>query len=211
MNEAHQDILKFSLLVFILFIAGVVPSCIGSAAEYRVAYQLSKGNIEVAKQMSNRTMVLTGITSLVSTAILFAARNPLISVITNDADLFAMLIGVMPYLLLCQPLISLTTTGAYLNRALAMYQRSTKIELLITCLVTLPAAWVSTFIFGWDISGLIAASFVGYATMGAVILAIYNNADWEKAVRKNRKMAGTVESSKLGCEEDTKKPELSLI
>ena len=49
-----------------------------------------------------------------------------------------------------------------------------------------------------------AASFVGYATTGAVILAIYNNADWDKAVRKNRKMAGTIESSKLGCE-DTKK------
>lgn len=153
--------------------------------------------------MSNRSMVITGITSLVGTAILFAVRNPLIRVITNDDDISEMLIGVMPYLLLCQPLISLTTTGANLNRALAMYQRSTKIELLITCLITLPAAWVSTFIYGWDISGLTAASFVGYATMGAVILAIYNNADWEKAVRKNRKMAGTVESSKLGCE-DTK-------
>jgi Na+-driven multidrug efflux pump len=187
-----------------LFVAGVVPSCVGSAAEYRVAYQLSKGNIEVAKQMSNRSMVITGITSLVGTAIMFAARHPLISAFTNDDDLSKMLIGVMPYLLLCQPLISLTETGAYLNRALAMYQRSTKIELLITCLITLPAAWVSTFIYGWDISGLTAASFVGYATMGAVILAIYNNADWDKAVRKNRKMAGTVESSKLGCE-DTKK------
>ena len=179
----------------------MVPSCVGSAAEYRVAYQLSKGNIEVAKQMSNMSMVVTGITSLVGTAIMFAFRHPLIRVITHDDDLFGMLMGVMPYLLLCQPLISLTTTGAYLNRALAMYQRSTKIELLITCLVTLPAAWVSTFIYGWDISGLTAASFVGYATMGAVILAIYNNADWEKAVRKNRKMAGTVESSKLVYED----------
>jgi len=186
-----------------LFIAGVVPSCVGSAAEYRVAYQLSKGNIEVAKQMSNRSMVITGITSLVGTAIMFAARHPLISVITSDYDLSKMLIGVMPYLLLCQPLISLTETGAYLNRALAMYQRSTKIELLITCLITLPAAWVSTFIYGWDISGLTAASFVGYATTGAVILAIYNNADWDKAVRKNRKMAGTVESSKLDTSIDT--------
>ena len=181
----------------------MVPSCVGSAAEYRVAYQLSKGNIEVAKQMSNRSMVITGITSLVGTAIMFAARHPLISVITNDDDLSKMLIGVMPYLLLCQPLISLTETGAYLNRALAMYQRSTKIELLITCLITLPAAWVSTFIYGWDISGLTAASFVGYATTGAVILAIYNNADWDKAVRKNRKMAGTVESSKLDTSIDT--------
>ena len=181
----------------------MVPSCVGSAAEYRVAYQLSKGNIEVAKQMCNTSMVVTGITSLVGTAIMFAARHPLIRVIANDDDISKMLIGVMPYILCCQPLISLTTTGAYLNRALAMYQRSTKIELLITCLITLPAAWVSTFIYGWDISGLTAASFVGYATTGAVILAIYNNADWDKAVRKNRKMAGTVESSKLDTSIDT--------
>ena len=181
----------------------MVPSCVGSAAEYRVAYQLSKGNIEVAKQMSNSSMVITGIASLAGTAIMFAVRHPLITVMTNDDDISKMLIGVIPYLLLCQPLIALTTTGANLNRALAMYQRSTKIELLITCLITLPAAWVSTFIYGWDISGLAAASFVGYATMGAVILAIYNNADWEKAVRKNRKMAGTVESSKLDTSIDT--------
>ena len=186
-----------------MFVAVVAPTCVGSAAEYRVAYQLSKGNIEVAKQMCNTSMVITGITSLVGTAVVFAVRHPLIKVIANDDNISKMIIEVMPYILCCQPLISLTSTAANLNRALAMYQRSTKIELLITCLITLPAAWVSTFIFSWDISGLTAALFVGYATMGAVILAIYNNADWEKAVRKNRKMAGTVESSKLGCEDKT--------
>ena len=179
----------------------MAPTCVGSAAEYRVAYQLSKGNIEVAKQMCNTSMVITGITSLVGTAVVFAVRHPLIKVIANDDNISKMIIEVMPYILCCQPLISLTSTAANLNRALAMYQRSTKIELLITCLITLPAAWVSTFIFSWDISGLTAALFVGYATMGAVILAIYNNADWEKAVRKNRKMAGTVESSKLVYED----------
>eukprot|EP00979_Chaetoceros_neogracilis_P001396 scaffold247_cov174-Chaetoceros_neogracile.AAC.9 len=114
-----------------------------------------------------------------------------------------MLMGVMPYILLCQPMISLTTTGAYLNRALAMYQRSTKIELLVTCLVTLPLAWVSTFVYGYNISGLAAASFTGYATMGLVILSIYNNADWEKAVRKNKKIAGEFESSKMNTGVDT--------
>jgi|AntRauTorckE5430_2_1112549.scaffolds.fasta_scaffold00042_18 hypothetical protein len=191
---------------------GVVPSCIGSAAESRVSHQLSKGNIEVAKQVSNRCMFLTGITSVVGTNILFLFRKPVIHFITSDNDLEYMLMGVMPYILFCQPMVSLTTTGAYLNRALAMYQRSTKIELLVTCLVTLPLAGVSTFVFGYNISGLAAASFIGYATMGLVILAIYNNADWEKAVRKNKKIAGEVESSKLNTgvevmdtQEDAKK------
>jgi Na+-driven multidrug efflux pump len=148
-------------------------------------------------------MTLTGITALIGTAIMFVVRHPLIKVFTSDFYLSKMLIDVVPYLVLCQPLIALTTTAAYLNRALAMYKRSTKIELLITCLVSLPMAYVSTFIYGWDISGLAAASFIGYATMGAVILAIYNNADWEKAVRKNMKMAGTVESSKLDISIET--------
>jgi Na+-driven multidrug efflux pump len=181
---------------------GVIPSCIGSAAESRVSYQLSKGNIEVAKQVSNRCMFLTGITSVVGTSVLVFCFN-VIYFVTSDNDLENMLMGVMPYILLCQPMISLTTTGAYLNRALAMYQRSTKIELLVTCLVTLPLAGVSTFVFGYNISGLAAALFIGYATTGLVILAIYHNADWEKAVRKNKKIAGEVESSKLNTGVDT--------
>ena len=51
-------------------------------------------------------------------------------------------------------------------------------------------AWLSTYHFGWNISGLVAAAIFGYATMGSIVLAIYMNADWEKAVGKNRKIAG---------------------
>jgi len=175
---------------------GVVPDCIGSAAEYRISNQLSKGNIILAQQLSSMCLRLAVITSLISAGVVFAFRNSLIGVITSNDHLSDMIIEVIPYLLLCQPLISLATTAAYLNRALAMYKRSTKIELLVTCLITIPAAWVSTFYFGWNISGLAAATFVGCGTMGLLILAIYNNADWEKAVRKNRKIAGVLDSSK---------------
>ena len=175
----------------------MVPSCIGSAVEYRVAYQLSKGNIELSKQISSRSMDLTCITSLIGTACFFFARHPLINFITHDDEISQQLFSVMPYIVLCQPLISLSTNGAYLNRALAMYRRSTKVELLITCLITLPLAGAATFVFGLGIEGLLAASFIGYATTGAVILAIYNNADWEKAVRKNMKIAGTLVTSKV--------------
>ena len=182
--------------MFLSFI-GVLPSNLGSAAEYRVAYHLCRGNVKMARQISSKCIFLTGIFSLMGTGIMFIARYPLIRVLTGDDDLTQILIHVMPYIFLCQPLISLTTTGAHLNRGLAMYKRSTKIELLITCFVTIPAGYVSIFVCGWDISGVVAASFIGYATMGAVNLTIYNNADWEKAVRKNMKIAGTLDSSKL--------------
>ena len=139
-------------------------------------------------------MFVSGITSLVGSAIFFGVRVPLITAVAHDDELSAMIISVVPYIALCQPMVSLATTGAYFNRALAMYKRSTKIELFITIFVTLPLAWVSTFIYGWDISGFAAATFIGYATTGTLTLAIFHNADWEKAVRKNRKIAGKIES-----------------
>lgn len=172
---------------------GIVPYCIGSAAEYRVSNQLSKGNIILAKQMATTAMIMAGITSLFGCTILFLFRFPIVKVVTNNDVLVKMLIGVIPFLLICNPMIALTTIAGYLNRSLAMYQRSTKIEMGITCFITIPVAWVSTYSFGYDIAGLIAASYIGYASMGVVVLAIYMNADWEKAVRKNRKIAGIVE------------------
>ena len=147
--------------------------------------------------MAKTAMILSSMSSFIAVSILFLFRVPIVNAMTNNDALADMLAGVMPYLLICNPLIDLVAMAGYLNRSLAMYQRSTKIELFITCLITIPTAWVATYKFGYDISGLVAANFIGYASMGVVILAIYMNADWEKAVRKNRKIAGIIEPKQI--------------
>ena len=156
----------------------------------------------MARQISSTTMTLTVSTSLIGVGVMYIFRVPIIATITNSDVLVDMLVKVMPYILVCNPMIAITTTAGYLNRALAMYQRTTKIELAITCFVTIPVAWVSTYHFGYDIGGLLAASYIGYATMGMIVLAIYMNADWEKAVRKNRKIAGVIDEPKKTAESD---------
>lgn len=186
----NAETTSWILLSYLWSVVDVIPSCIGSATEYRVSHQLSKGNIELARQISKTSLILTGVTSSLGMLPLFIFRHPIAYLISNDDQLAELLVGVTPYIVLCQPLISLTSTAAYLNRALAMYQRSTKIELAMTTFATIPMAWLSTYHFGWNISGLVAAAIFGYATMGSIVLAIYMNADWEKAVGKNRKIAG---------------------
>merc|ERR1719276_447844 len=106
-----------------------------------------------------------------------------------------MLLEIIPYFVVCQPLISVTTAASDLNRALGMYQKSTKMELFLTFTVTIPAAYISTVEYGYNIEGLVFSSIVAYGILGAMTLALFNNADWNKAVTKNQKMSGLDESS----------------
>ncbi len=161
----------------------VLPGCAASAAACRVTYQLRKGNIQVAQQISNRCMFWTGVLSWIEITIMFCVRRPLVNALTSEEEVVVseMLLGALPYVFFCEPMISLTVAGAHLNCALlmAMHQQLTTMALWKTFTLTLPAAWISTYVFGWDISGLVAASYIGCATAGAVDLLIYNNADWE--------------------------------
>lgn len=197
----NLDSAAWILLSYIWELIDVIPTNIGSAAEYRISNQLSKGNIILAQKLSNRCMCFAGVTALIGSAFLNAFRLTLIQSMVSNDQIAEMLINVVPYIVACQPFVSVFSMAGKLNQALAMYKRATIIELFITCLMLIPLSAVSTYHFGWDISGMTAALIMSYATMGAVGLAIYNNADWDKAVRKNQKIAGVVESSKLDIPE----------
>lgn len=160
----------------------------------RISHLLSRGNIDVAQRLTKLAMLLTFTTALVCVTILYFTRDIIINAMSNDETLADMLLELIPYFALCQPFISVTTTSSYLNRALGMYKRSTKVELLLTCLVTIPAAYIATMYYRYNVEGLIAASFIGYATLGIFTLAILMNADWDKAMKKNKVMTGQTPS-----------------
>lgn len=185
------------LLSYIYDIMGVLPYYLAESAEYRISSLLSTGNIAIARRIADKVMLLSFLWSLVDTAILFAVKLPLIRILTSDYDLAFMIDKAMPLVLFCHPFFTLTSTAGFYNHALAMFKRSTKILVLVNVFVIIPLGAVSTFVYGWDISGLLIASNVGHAVNGFIVLVVYNNADWEKGVRKNKKMAGKIDSSKV--------------
>lgn len=135
-------------------------------------------------------MWITIASSTVSCLILFYARNPIVKAVTNDETLDEMLLEIISYIVLCDPILSLSTSISYLNRALAMYRRSTKAEMLFTVTVTIPLAALFTYVYNFNVEGIAAASYLGGATMALIIVMVYANADWENAVKKNKIMSG---------------------
>ena len=71
-----------------------------------------------------------------------------------------------------------------------MYKRSTKIELALTLFVTIPAAGICTFVLDYSLVGIVASCYVGYGLMGFLNIVLFANADWDRAVMKNKKMSG---------------------
>lgn len=168
---------------------GILPENIASASEYRVAHLLSNGQIYLAQRLSNASIAITTLSSAVCCAILFIFRDWIVDGVTQDETLDMMLLEIIPYIALGDPILAASTAASYLNRALAMYKRSTTIELLVTVLITIPLAFVSTYVFNFNIEGIAAATYVGYSTMGFFSIVVFANADWEKAVIKNKKMS----------------------
>jgi len=178
------------LISYIWSFVGIVPTNLASAFEYRISNLLSANNVVLAKRMASASMWMTTISSVLSCAILYLSSNFIVNGVTNDETLQDMLLEIIPYIVLCDPLIAPSTAVSYLNRALAMYKRSAKVELLMTIFVTVPAATISTYVMSYNIEGVTAAAYLGYATMGIVIFYVYYNADWDRAVVKNKKMSG---------------------
>ena len=170
----------------------VFPNCISSASEMRVSHLLSRNDCKFSQRLANFSLVLSGLSASFCAVILYFIGEHIVHAMTNDKVLGNMLNEIIPYFVLCQPLISITTAASYLNRAMGMYKKSTLVDFFMTCLVTIPCACVATEHYGYNIEGLIAASFIGYGTLSILTLSIFKNADWKNAVEKNMKMSGFV-------------------
>jgi len=166
----------------------------------RISRLLSKGCNATAKKLSKVTLIMAAVSSLFCAIILFFTRHLVANAMANDDILEGILLEIIPYLIVCQPLACICTTASDLNRALGMYVKSTKIDLLMTLLVTIPTAYLVTVHFDYNIDGLTASAFVGEGAIGILTLATFLNADWEKAVLKNRIMGGLFECG--GCTSD---------
>jgi Na+-driven multidrug efflux pump len=188
------EVATWILLSYVWGFVGILPNNFASAFEYRISNLLSTGKIPIAKKMASASLWVTSVLSLLSCLVLFFSRHLVVNGIANDDTMREMLLEIIPFIVICDPILSVATAASYLNRALAMYQRSTKLELLLTVFVTIPVATVSTYVMGFNIEGMAAAVYAGYSTMASLIIIVYVNADWERAAEKNKKMSGETDA-----------------
>jgi len=133
-------------------------------------------------------------------ALLYLLKNVIVHGIIGDKTIQGMLLEIIPFIVLFDPLISISITTEYLNRALALYGSATKIQIAMTILVTFPAAYISKYEFNYNIKGIVAASYLGLFSIGFCSNMVFMKADWERAVEKNKEMTGLDSESESDSE-----------
>ena len=176
------------LFSYIWAIIELLPESYAEAATSRVAFNLSAGNIDLARMISGQAIFLATSASIAMSVPILVYRHFIVWCITADEGLESMLIEVLPYVCVCQPFITLGMTAAAINEGLCLYHHVVKRMFAATCLVTIPMAAILTYAFHLNIEALTAAVCMGYVVAGVLNFNLFMNADWEKAMRKNQEV-----------------------
>jgi len=191
MFAAHQgaaESVVWILFSYIWEIVELVPESFADAATSRVAFNLSNGNVDIARVIAGQSIFLATAFAIILSIPLMVYRHFIVWCISADQVLDEMLLEVLPYVAFCQPFITLGMTAAAINEGMCLYHHVVKRMFVATCLVTIPVAGILTYTFEYNIEGLTAAVCMGYVTGGVFNFNLYMNADWEKAMRKNQEI-----------------------
>jgi len=188
---AYQGAAEAVVLILYSYIWDIItiaPDSYAEATSSRVAHVLSTGGVNVAEALASRAMFNSTLMATALSIPLLVFRGFIVWCISIDEVLEKMLIQLLPYIAICQPFLSLGTTACALNEALCMYHHSVKRALATSFLITMPLAAIFTYYLNYNMEGLAAALSIGYVTNSVLDLNLYMNADWERAVRKNKEI-----------------------
>lgn len=182
--QGSAEAATWILLSYIWAFVELAPESYAEAASSRVTRHLSKGRKEFAQAVSFHSIKVGTLISLVCSATLYIYGPFFVWCLSLDDTLEQMLLEIIPYVVLCQPFVSVGMTTMELNDSLHIYKQATLIMTAVTLFIMIPIAAILTYWFGYNIEGLAAAQCIGYVAAGVANIVIFMNADWDRAVRK---------------------------
>ena len=160
---------------------------LSDAASIRVAYHLGNGNIEMAKMSSYKSIFMGTCLSVIITSLLFILRGRLPEWLTPDETLREMLYQVIPLIGLANIFMVFGMVAWTLVGSQGRYRLATIISACMSVFVTLPLAAISTFIFVFNLQGIVGAIICGYSTTGLCLGYILLRSDWKRISEKIQK------------------------
>ncbi|XP_010427938.1 PREDICTED: protein DETOXIFICATION 14-like [Camelina sativa] len=163
-----------------------IPESLGAAASTRVANELGAGNPKQARMAVYTVMVITGVESIMVSAIVFAARNVI-------GYLFSSEIEVVDYVRSMAPLVALSVIFDALHAVLSGVARGSRrqdigayVNLAAYYLCGIPTAILLAFRFKMGGRGLwigiTVGSFVQAVWLGLIVILT----NWKQQARKAR-------------------------
>jgi Na+-driven multidrug efflux pump len=172
------------LLGYVWAVVETIPECFASAATVRVEHLLTNGHLSAAKEIARRAIALSTITSILFSIILLDTRRYLAWSLCLDETLEMMILEIIPYIALCQPLITAGVAANSLNEVLGKYSLSVGLSSVVDLCFTIPMGAIFTYSMNFNIESLASAQCMGYAATGMINLIIFSYTNWEYARSK---------------------------
>lgn len=136
---AHQIALNLASLAF------MVPLGIGGAAATRVGNAIGRGDMEAARRSAGVCLVIGGLVMSFSGTLFFTAPGLLSRLYTNEADIIALAVQLIPVAALFQIFDGLQVVGAGVLRGMADTRFAAIIALIGYWFIGLPLGWFLAF------------------------------------------------------------------
>jgi hypothetical protein len=200
---AHQgtaEAASWVLLSYVWDVVGIAPGSFGAASSCQVAKLLGQNDGFLAKRVAWQSIRIGVSISLFCAALLLFLRKQFVWCLSVDPTIEKMLYELIPYISICQPVFSISWTAMELNDALHLFKRAMISNAFATSFIIIPLGYVMTYIFHFNLEGLVSAQCIGYTIGGVANLIFFAGADWDKAVRKAQEISDVV---KEGIETET--------
>ena len=181
-----KEATTWAVLGYVWDVFESTTGAIGSAGEIRCSYQLGKGNPQLAKLSSYKSMFMALVMSSLSSLIFLSMSNVLTAFLSSDETIQDMLIVLFPLVGLGNVMMSVGMVCWALVGAQLRYRQATVIAVATSLGITVPLGAIFTVALNYDLKGLTFSVVVGYIMTAWILTTMLLISDWEKLSEKIR-------------------------
>ncbi len=181
-----KEATTWAVLGYVWDVFESTTGAIGSAGEVRCSYQLGKGNPQLAKLSSYKSMFMALVMSSLSSLIFLSMSNVLTAFLSSDETIQDMLIVLFPLVGLGNVMMSVGMVCWALVGAQLRYRQATVIAAGTSLGITVPLGAIFTVALNYDLKGLTFSVVVGYIMTAWILTTMLLISDWEKLSEKIR-------------------------
>mmetsp|Transcript_36906 Transcript_36906/g.41219 ORF Transcript_36906/g.41219 Transcript_36906/m.41219 type:complete len:1044 (+) Transcript_36906:450-3581(+) len=179
MGSDGAEVVAWGLMGYIWSAFETLTDGFGDAAEVRVGFRMGAGHVRLAKLGADKAMYVSFTVAVYSTGILFVLAMYLPGWLTPDPTLQRMIFDIIPLIGFGQIWMVWGMVAWAILGAQGRIHIATALEFFISWGIGAPIAAIMTFVFNYNLEGLVGAMTISYTIGTNVYLYMLHTSDWE--------------------------------
>ena len=176
------EVAAWILLDYVWSLLETWTDTFADAAQQIVTNYLYSGSLNQARATTNATLVFGFLYACLESLVLVLISDWLVGILTADAALSAIMKGLIPYLALGNPFVSIGTIASSLNESQGKYWVGLCFYWLSSLFITIPVAAVLSFALNVNVEAIAAAVVIGCTTSGLAHVGLLVESDYDKVI-----------------------------